>query len=105
VVYMGKGLQTVGDRQHDILRLHHQMLASVHQGRFVTSFLGRGYPYLTSRIVDPTLDLHSLEKAQASHVYTYSSGFQGFTAKLNKEQAMRLAGNFHAPNTVSENMY
>jgi hypothetical protein len=40
------------------------------------------------------LRLHSLEKAQASHVYTYSSGFQGFAAKLNKEQAMRLAGNF-----------
>ena len=40
------------------------------------------------------LRLHSLEKAQASHVYTYSSSFQGFAAKLNKEQARRLAGNF-----------
>ncbi|GJM97949.1 hypothetical protein PR202_ga14915 [Eleusine coracana subsp. coracana] len=64
VVYMGKGLQAINDK-NDILRLHHQMLASVHEG--------------------------SLEKAQVSHVYTYSSGFQGFAAKLNKEQAMILA--------------
>ncbi|PUZ59892.1 hypothetical protein GQ55_4G079700 [Panicum hallii var. hallii] len=65
VVYMGKRLQGDSDRQQDIVRLHHQMLTAVHDG--------------------------SLEKAQASHVYTYSSGFQGFAAKLNKEQAMRLA--------------
>ncbi|GJN38859.1 hypothetical protein PR202_gb27937 [Eleusine coracana subsp. coracana] len=69
VVYMGKELQAINDK-NDILRLHHQMLASVHEG--------------------------SLEKAQASHVYTYSSGFQGFAAKLNKEQAMILARNFPA---------
>ncbi|KAL5199438.1 hypothetical protein ABZP36_020641 [Zizania latifolia] len=65
VVYMGKGLQGSSDDQHDMPRIHHQMLAAVHDG--------------------------SLEKAQASHVYTYSSGFQGFAAKLNKEQAMKLA--------------
>ncbi|TKW22326.1 hypothetical protein SEVIR_4G221200v4 [Setaria viridis] len=65
VVYMGKGLQGDSDLQHDTRRLHYQMLAAVHDG--------------------------SLEKAQASHVYTYSSGFQGFAAKLNKEQAMKLA--------------
>lgn len=36
----------------------------------------------------------SMEKAEASHVYTYSNGFQGFAAKLNKQQAMKLASNF-----------
>jgi len=65
VVYMGKGLQGNSDRQQDIMRLHHQMLTAVHDG--------------------------SLEKAQTSHVYTYSSSFQGFAAKLNKEQARILA--------------
>jgi len=65
---MGKGLQGNSDRQQDIMRLHHQMLTAVHDG--------------------------SLEKAQTSHVYTYSSSFQGFAAKLNKEQARRLAGNY-----------
>nr|CAB3470903.1 unnamed protein product [Digitaria exilis] len=66
VVYMGKGLQGDSDRQHDdVIRLHNQMLTAVHDG--------------------------SLEKAQASHVYTYSSSFQGFAAKLNKEQATKLA--------------
>ncbi|XP_062178949.1 subtilisin-like serine-protease S isoform X1 [Phragmites australis] len=65
VVYMGKGLQGDSGSHRDILRLHHQMLTDVHDG--------------------------SLEKAQASHVYTYSRGFQGFAAKLSKEQAMKLA--------------
>ncbi|WVZ79340.1 hypothetical protein U9M48_026931 [Paspalum notatum var. saurae] len=66
VVYMGKGLLGNSDRQYDILTaLHHKMLTAVHDG--------------------------SSEKAQASHVYTYSSGFQGFAAKLSKEQATKLA--------------
>ena len=47
------------------------------------------YIYILSR----TLPLRSSEKAQASHVYTYSAGFQGFAAKLNEKQAIRLAGN------------
>uniref|UniRef100_A0A0D9WS94 Inhibitor I9 domain-containing protein n=1 Tax=Leersia perrieri TaxID=77586 RepID=A0A0D9WS94_9ORYZ len=65
VVYMGKGLQGSSDDRHDILMLHHQMLTAVHDG--------------------------SPEKAEASHVYTYSNNFQGFAAKLNKQQAMKLA--------------
>ncbi|XP_052159504.1 subtilisin-like serine-protease S [Oryza glaberrima] len=65
VVYMGKGLQGSTENRHDMLRLHHQMLTAVHDG--------------------------SMEKAEASHVYTYSNGFQGFAAKLNKQQAMKLA--------------
>lgn len=68
VVYMGKGLQGSTENRHDRLRLHHQMLTAVHDG--------------------------SMEKAEASHVYTYSNGFQGFAAKLNKQQAMKLASNF-----------
>jgi hypothetical protein len=46
-----------------------------------------------------------LEKAHASHVYTYSSGFQGFAAKLNKEQAMKLAGNFATHGFTFKNMH
>ncbi|KAF0931433.1 hypothetical protein E2562_004560, partial [Oryza meyeriana var. granulata] len=65
VVYMGKGLQGSSDNRHDMLRLHNQMLIAVHDG--------------------------SPEKAEASHVYTYSNSFQGFAAKLNKRQAMKLA--------------
>jgi hypothetical protein len=101
VVYMGKGPQGDSDRRHDILRLHHQMLTAVHDGRSITdsfSFLGCPYPssfqccYI--QYLEWMLPLHSSEKAQASHVYTYSNGFQGFAAKLNKRQAMELAGNF-----------
>lgn len=47
VVYMGKGPQGDSDRRHDILRLHHQMLTAVHDGRSITdsfSFLGCPYP-------------------------------------------------------------
>ncbi|KAL6603008.1 hypothetical protein ACP70R_043369 [Stipagrostis hirtigluma subsp. patula] len=72
VVYMGKGSQGDSAYKRNILRLHHQMLTAVHDG--------------------------SLEKAQASHVYTYSSSFLGFAAKLNKEQAMKLA---EMPDVVS----
>lgn len=67
VVYMGKAPQQ-GDRAPRRRRhagLHRQMLTAVHDG--------------------------SWEKARASHVYTYSAGFQGFAAKLNKKQAIRLA--------------
>jgi hypothetical protein len=35
VVYMGKRLQGDSDRQQDIVRLHHQMLTAVHDGRSV----------------------------------------------------------------------
>jgi hypothetical protein len=34
VVYMGKGLQGSTENRHDRLRLHHQMLTAVHDGRF-----------------------------------------------------------------------
>ncbi|XP_072968800.1 subtilisin-like serine-protease S [Typha angustifolia] len=62
VVYMGKG---GSDDQHNILMQSHQMLAAVHGG--------------------------SMNKAQASHVYSYSNGFRGFAAKLSKEQASKMA--------------
>ncbi|EEE66042.1 hypothetical protein OsJ_22024 [Oryza sativa Japonica Group] len=74
VVYMGKGLQGSTENRHDMLRLHHQMLTAVHDGSLTNWMLGL-----------------SMEKAEASHVYTYSNGFQGFAAKLNKQQAMKLA--------------
>uniref|UniRef100_A0A0E0LDM9 Subtilisin-like protease n=1 Tax=Oryza punctata TaxID=4537 RepID=A0A0E0LDM9_ORYPU len=74
VVYMGKGLQGSSENRHDMLRLHHQMLTAVHDGSLTNWMLGL-----------------SMEKAKASHVYTYSNGFQGFAAKLNKQQAMKLA--------------
>jgi hypothetical protein len=115
VVYMGKGLQgDSSDRQHGTRRLHYQMLAAVHDGRSVKK---KSY-HIHSLSVDITLacrgvisltgyfvSLHSLEKAHASHVYTYSSGFQGFAAKLNKEQAMKLAGNFAAHGFTFKNMH
>ncbi|KAL6874046.1 hypothetical protein ACP4OV_014128 [Aristida adscensionis] len=76
VVYMGKASHGNSDYKRDILGLHHQMLTVVHDGR-------------SKNLIE--LDLHSLEKGEASHVYTYSSVFQGFAAKLNKEQATKLA--------------
>ncbi|XP_038971936.1 subtilisin-like serine-protease S isoform X2 [Phoenix dactylifera] len=60
------------DSPDEILRQNHQMLAAVHGG--------------------------SLEKAQASHVYSYSNGFRGFAAKLSKEQACDIAA---MPSVVS----
>ncbi|KAG1363283.1 putative Subtilisin-like protease SBT3.6 [Cocos nucifera] len=62
VVYMGS---KSGDSPDEILRQNHHMLAAVHGG--------------------------SLEKAQASHVYSYGNGFRGFAAKLSKEQASDIA--------------
>ncbi|KAJ3707880.1 hypothetical protein LUZ61_011585 [Rhynchospora tenuis] len=67
VVYMGKATKSGNDAgiDDDTLYHDHQMLASVHDG--------------------------SLEKARASHIYTYQGGFRGFAAKLTKEQASILA--------------
>ncbi|KAJ4758286.1 Subtilisin-like protease sbt3.9 [Rhynchospora pubera] len=67
VVYMGKATKSGHEPgiDDDTLSHDHQMLASVHDG--------------------------SLEKAQASHIYTYKEGFRGFAAKLTKEQASILA--------------
>ncbi|KAK6237187.1 hypothetical protein QUC31_002656 [Theobroma cacao] len=62
VVYMGS---TNGEDPDDILSLHHQMLTVVHGG--------------------------SIEKAQASHVYSYKHGFKGFAAKLTDRQASKIA--------------
>uniref|UniRef100_J3MFZ2 Inhibitor I9 domain-containing protein n=1 Tax=Oryza brachyantha TaxID=4533 RepID=J3MFZ2_ORYBR len=74
VVYMGKGLQGTSDDRHDMLRLHQQMLTAVHDGSLINWMHG-----------------FSLEKAEASYIYSYSNGFQGFAAKLNKQQALKLA--------------
>ncbi|KAJ3679012.1 hypothetical protein LUZ60_017023 [Juncus effusus] len=66
VVYMGGDTNSVNNESYDDTLSHdHQMLASIHSG--------------------------SLEKARASHIYTYNSGFRGFAAKLTKQQASLLA--------------
>ncbi|KAJ6752418.1 hypothetical protein OIU85_002811 [Salix viminalis] len=62
VVYMGG---KSGDDPDDVLSQNHHMLASVHGG--------------------------SVEQAQASHLYSYRHGFEGFAAKLTDEQASQIA--------------
>ncbi|RWR72766.1 subtilisin-like protein protease SBT5.3 [Cinnamomum micranthum f. kanehirae] len=62
VVYMGSKTNGTPD---EILRQNHQMLSAVHQG--------------------------SMEKAQASHVYSYRHGFRGFAARLTEEQVAAMA--------------
>ncbi|KAJ4963784.1 hypothetical protein NE237_023723 [Protea cynaroides] len=62
VVYMGSRTSADPD---EILWQHHQMLTDIHGG--------------------------SVEKAKASHIYSYRSGFRGFAAKLTEEQASELA--------------
>ncbi|KAL5545233.1 hypothetical protein UlMin_009017 [Ulmus minor] len=62
VVYMGS---KTGQDPDEILKNHHQMLASVHGG--------------------------SIKLAQASHIYSYRHGFKGFAAKLTEEQAIRIS--------------
>ncbi|GKV21853.1 hypothetical protein SLEP1_g31792 [Rubroshorea leprosula] len=62
IVYMGSA---TGEGPDGVLRRHHQMLAAVHGG--------------------------SVEKAQASHVYSYRHGFRGFAAKLTDDQASQIA--------------
>ncbi|ONK68746.1 uncharacterized protein A4U43_C05F15520 [Asparagus officinalis] len=69
VVYMGS---KNAENPDEILKQNHQMLTSLHGG--------------------------SIEKAKASHVYSYSNGFKGFAAKLTREQASILA---EMPNVVS----
>ncbi|XP_057968572.1 subtilisin-like serine-protease S [Malania oleifera] len=61
-VYMG-GRTT--DDAREILRQNHQMLIAVHGG--------------------------SIERARASHVYSYTHGFRGFAAKLTEQQASEIA--------------
>ncbi|KAK1259308.1 hypothetical protein QJS04_geneDACA001439 [Acorus gramineus] len=61
IVYMGS---KTSDNPDEILRQNHQMLTAVHKG--------------------------SLEKAEESHVYSYSNGFRGFAAKLTEEQALAM---------------
>ncbi|RAL52994.1 hypothetical protein DM860_016229 [Cuscuta australis] len=63
VVYMGS--KRGEEEQEGILKKHHYMLTSVHGGRD--------------------------EEAKASHVYSYKHGFNGFAAKLTKEQAFEIA--------------
>ncbi|XP_042495600.1 subtilisin-like serine-protease S isoform X1 [Macadamia integrifolia] len=62
VVYMGS---RISDNPDEILRQNHQMLIDIHGG--------------------------SVEKAKASHIYSYRHGFRGFAAKLTEEQASVLA--------------
>ncbi|GLT39384.1 hypothetical protein SLA2020_135770 [Shorea laevis] len=62
IVYMGSA---TGEDPDGGLNRHHQMLAAVHGG--------------------------SIEKAQASHVYSYRHGFRGFAAKLSEDQASQIA--------------
>ncbi|XP_038983926.1 subtilisin-like serine-protease S [Phoenix dactylifera] len=62
IIYMGSRST---DDPDEVLRRNHQMLAAVHGG--------------------------SIEKARASHVYSYSNGFRGFAAKLTEEQASKMA--------------
>ncbi|CAL0311712.1 unnamed protein product [Lupinus luteus] len=61
VVHMGSKTDQDPD---DIIKENHQILASVHSG--------------------------SIEKAQASHVYSYRHGFKGFAAKITDEQASQI---------------
>ncbi|KAI0512036.1 hypothetical protein KFK09_012671 [Dendrobium nobile] len=63
IVYMGSK-RTVEAKE--ISKQNHLLLASVHDG--------------------------SLEKARASHLYSYRHGFRGFAARLSKKQALKIAG-------------
>ncbi|KAG9456595.1 hypothetical protein H6P81_001103 [Aristolochia fimbriata] len=62
IVYMGSHNTASPE---EILEQNHQMLTSVHGGSAV--------------------------RARASHVYSYKHGFRGFSAKLNEEQASKMA--------------
>ncbi|XP_054808188.1 subtilisin-like serine-protease S isoform X1 [Prosopis cineraria] len=62
VVYMGS---KNGEDPAEIIRHHHQILASVHSG--------------------------SINEAEASLVYSYKHGFRGFAAKLTDEQASQIS--------------
>lgn len=85
----------------EILRQNHQMLSAVHQGRSVKGyfnsllcFLRIGLFCLCSfcQFISPkTLVSDSMEKAQASHVYSYRHGFRGFAARLTEEQVAAMA--------------
>ncbi|KAH0457566.1 hypothetical protein IEQ34_012881 [Dendrobium chrysotoxum] len=62
VVYMGSKKNYSSD---EFLRQNYQILTPIHGG--------------------------CMEKAIASHVYSYNNGFSGFAAKLTEEQALKLA--------------
>ncbi|XP_020596779.1 subtilisin-like protease SBT5.3 [Phalaenopsis equestris] len=63
IVYMGSKRSV---EPKEITKQNHLLLASVHDG--------------------------SLERARASHVYSYVHSFRGFAAKLSENQAFKIAG-------------